>query len=160
MLNNAGGSFRARALLDSGSGTNFVAGDVLSHLAYKQISSGDVTIAGINTTETKSLALTVVSFYDYGCPIKYLKCYVMPGMLSYKVDDKRYKSMINNCKNVPGIINPFIEEVDQGNGIGFILGPGAVRDLSPEVPIYHKSFLIDGTDFGPAVSGRLPNIVF
>ena len=53
MLNSKGGSFRARALLDSGSGTNFVEDDVLAQLEHRIISSEDVTIAGINTTETR-----------------------------------------------------------------------------------------------------------
>ena len=49
-----------------------------------------------------------------------------------------------------------MENVDHGEGIGFILGPGAVKDISPVAPIFHKSYLVDRTYFGPAVSGRLP----
>ena len=29
-------------------------------------------------------------------------------------------------------------------------------DISPVAPIFHKSYLVDRTYFGPAVSGRLP----
>ena len=80
----------------------------------------------------------------------------MPGMLSYKVNKNKYIAMINDCKEFPGIRNPFVEHVDHGEGIGFILGPGAIRDISLEPPIYYKSYLIDRNFFELAVSGRLP----
>ena len=73
MLGACGGKYRARALLDSGSGTNFVAGEIVQKLACKDISVENITIAGINATETRSAALTIVTFYDDGCPVRHMK---------------------------------------------------------------------------------------
>ena len=90
MLNACGSEFKARALLDSGSGTNFVAGEILHKLAYTSLKSENITISGINATETRNAALIIVTFFDKGCPVRHMKCYVIPGMISFAIDTSKY----------------------------------------------------------------------
>ena len=153
--------YRARALLDSGAGTNFVAGDVLRHLDFEILNSSNISVSGINTTQTGKYDLVLLKMDNEECPTKYIKCYTLPGMLRYNVSTDLYEAMMHDCAELPGFTDPLKKFADHGGGLGLILGPGAIRDISIDSPIYFKSYLVDRTYFGPAVSGRMPsNSVF
>ena len=49
--------YRVRALLDSGSGTNFISKDILPFLDFEKLGTHELMISGINATEKR--------FYDF-----------------------------------------------------------------------------------------------
>ena len=149
-------NFKTRTLLDTGSGTNFVSSDILSKLKYDHITTKDLKVTGINSTETKKYDLVRIFIDCENCPVKSIRCYTIPGFPSYSIDKSAFNQIILECKQLPNLSNPLANEADHGEGIGLILGPGTIRDISEKPPSYYKSYLVDHTFFGPALSGRLP----
>ena len=147
----------ARALLDSGSGSNFISAELLPLLDYVKIGVNNLRLAGINSTQEDLCELVKVHLASNECPVKTIKCYVRPGRFSYKVNLKSYKKMVLECEVLPNFVDPLEQIVDHAEGLAMILGPGAIRDISREPPKYFKSYLVDHTYFGPAVSGRMPS---
>ena len=88
-----------------------------------------------------------------------IKCYTIPSMINFNISEenlkKFYKQFVDNCAP-EGIPVPQIT-ADHGKGIGLVLGPGTIRDISMGNPKYINEYLVDFTIFGPAVSGRLPS---
>ena len=116
-------------------------------------------VTGINSAESKPYDLVEIFLFGDECPIKSFKCYVLPGIMKYNLDIKSYDSFMTDCKDLPNFVDPLRAETDHGEGLGLILGPGAIGDISADNPSYYKSHLVDHTYYGPAVSGRLPNNV-
>ena len=146
----------ARALLDSGSGTNFVSEDILPHLKYQHLDTKQMKVTGINSTEVRSFQLVKIFISKTDCPLKEIKCYTLPGVMQYNVNRTDYSNFISHCKGLKNFSDPLVAETSHGEGLALILGPGTIRDLSYKSPSFFRSFLIDHTFFGPAVSGRLP----
>ena len=116
-------------------------------------------VTGINSAENKPYDLVKIFLFGDKCPVKEIKCYVLPGIMKYSLDVKAYDSFMSDCKDLDNFSDPLRAVTDHGEGLGVILGPGAIGDISADNPSYHKSHLIDHTYFGPAVSGRLPKSV-
>ena len=75
-------SVNARALLDSGSGSNFISAELLPLLDYVKIGSSNLRLTGINSTQEDRCDLVKVQLSNEDCPVKSIKCYVRPGTFS------------------------------------------------------------------------------
>ena len=139
ILDRQRNQFRARALLDSGSGTNFVSDRLLPFLDFEKIGSRELVISGINTTQKVKYDLVKLFIFDDDCPVKTIRCYVIPGLLNYKVNKERYRRMIDECQPLQGFTDPLRQSVDHEGDLGIILGPGAINDISRDSPYYFKS---------------------
>ena len=131
---------KARALLDSGSGSNFISSDLLPFLDYEKIGVSNLRLAGINTTQENLCELVKIKLANNACPVKTIKCYVRPGIFSYKVKPNSYKKMMEECDKLPEFLDPLEQTVDHAAGLALILGPGAIRDISREPPRYFPSY--------------------
>ena len=158
-MSKEGGRFRIRTLLDSGSGSNFISGDVLEKLNFILLGTNEINISGINTTDQNMSQLSLINFFDETCPVKFLKCFTIPRSLPFNIDKNAYAKMILDCKEIPGTSNVLLEETDHGDGIALILGPGAIKDISRSPPKYFGNYIIDDTYFGAAVSGRISGTI-
>ena len=118
--------FRARALLDSGSGTNFVSKDILPLLQYESLGSRELELSGINSTQRDRYELVRIFILSEQCPIKTLKCYVHPGPMSYEIEPTKYREVVEQCKNLQGFSDSFSIAVDHKQSQGLILAPGAI----------------------------------
>ena len=53
-------NFKTRTLLDTGSGTHFVSSEILPYLNYEYITTKEMKITGINSTEIKTYDLVKI----------------------------------------------------------------------------------------------------
>ena len=150
--------YKVRTLLDSGSGTNFISSIILPHLKTEYLATQPIKVTGINTTEVKSYDLYKVFINDNSCPVKHFKCYSLPGIMKYNINKVAYSNFIKDCYSLPNFYDPLQAETNHGEGLGLILGPGAIRDISFKSPEYFGPHLVDFTFFGTAVSGRMPQV--
>ena len=116
-----------------------------------------IKVTGIHVTENRSYDLVKIFIFDNQCPIKELKCYTLDGNMKYSINNKAYQNFLLDCIDLPSFRDPLQASTDHGEGLGLILGPGVIKDISVRSPTLHKAYLVDHTFFGPAVSGRLPN---
>ena len=114
-------------------------------------------VTGINSTKSQSYDLVKIFLSNNDCPIKEIKCYTLPGIMKYNVDKSAYDTFMLECIDLSNFADPLQAIVSHGEGLGIILGPGTIRDISVKSPSFYKSYLIDHTYFGPAISGRLPS---
>ena len=150
--------YRVRTILDSGAGTNFISETILPHIKHEYLATKTLNVTGINSSENKSMKLVKVFIDNKGSQNQHIKCYTIPSMINFNIDEnnlrKFYKHFVDNCApkgtQIPQIV------ADHGTGIGLVLGPGTIREISTENPKYIKEYLVDFTIFGPAVSGKLP----
>ena len=151
----ANDKFKVRTLLDSGAGTNFISQEILSHIKYEKLKSENLIVSGINTKQEKEHQLIQILLANKNCPVKYIKCYVLPNLIEYNLNEDKMKEMIEECKNLQSFKDPFQQVVNHKEGIGIVLSPGATRDISYAPPIWHGKYSIDRTYFGIAISGRI-----
>ena len=156
LMSNSGGKFKVRTLLDTGSGTNFISKELLSKIKYEKLVPEGLTITGINTTQSNKHDLVEIYLANKNCVTKNLKCYVLPDLIEYDLNKDKLKQMILECRTLPEFQDPFQQEIGHREGIGIVLSPGAIRDISYAPPIWHGKYTIDRTFFGSAVSGRIP----
>ena len=86
--------FRARALLDSGSGTNFVNKEILPFLQHESLGSRELELSGINSTLRDRYELVRIFIFHDRCPIKTFECYVHPGPMSYNIEPAKYREVV------------------------------------------------------------------
>ena len=156
LVDNHGGKFKVRTLLDTGSGTNFISKELLPKIKYGKLVPEDLTITGINTTASNQHELVEIYLANELCATKNLKCYVLPDLIEYDLNKDKLRQMIQECKSLPEFQDPFEQQIGHREGIGIVLSPGAIRDISFAPPIWHGRYTIDRTFFGSAVSGRVP----
>ena len=133
--------FRARALLDSGSGTNFVSSDILPFINYEYLATKTMKVSGINTSESKTYDLVKIFISNNKCPTKEIKCFTLPGIINYNVDKKSYDSFMLDCIELENFLDPLQAETDHKPGLALILGPGAIGDISEKSPSFFNSHL-------------------
>ena len=155
IISKSNKKFKAKTILDTGAGTNFISKEILPLIKYESIKTEGLKIAGINSTQEKIHELVKIYLDKDSCPIKYLKCYVLPDLIEYKLKEDKIKEMIQDCKDMPGFINPLEKKIDHREGISIVIGPGAIRDISYAPPIWYGKYTIDRTYFGPAINGRI-----
>ena len=155
LISKTGGKFKARTLLDSGAGTNFISSKILPYLKYDNIDSEGLVVTGINSTSSKKHDLINIHLNSRECPVKQVKYYVLPELIEYEVNKIELKQMLEECKSISDLKDPFGQEADHKEGISIVIGPGATRDISYAPPLWHGKYTIDRTYFGPAVSGRM-----
>ena len=83
-----GKDFKARTLLDSGAGTNFISEELLPEINFEKIETECLTVSGINTTQSKKHDLIKINLNNQDCPIKQIKCYLLPKLIEYKINKK------------------------------------------------------------------------
>ncbi|CAL4110922.1 unnamed protein product, partial [Meganyctiphanes norvegica] len=76
-------NFRARTILDSGSGTNFISKEILPYIRYDKLDSEGLVVTGINDTKASTHDLVRIYLVSKECQQKSIKCYVMPEMINY-----------------------------------------------------------------------------
>ena len=150
-----GRNFKARTLLDSGAGTNFISEEILPEIKCEKIETECLTVSGINTTQSKKHDLVKININNQNCPIKQIKCYVLPKLIEYEIKKNQLKQLMDECKDVEELQNPLEQKVDHKGGVSIVLSPGAIRDISWGPPIWYGNYTIDRTYFGSAISGRL-----
>ena len=149
--------FKARTILDTGAGTNFISKDILPYIKHDLIKKESLKITGINSTKEKEHDLIKIYIDKEDCPIKELKCYILPNLIKYEVKEDKMKEIIQECKNMPGFVNQLEKNISHEQGISIVIGPGAIRDISCAPPIWYGKYTIDRTYFGPAINGRINN---
>ena len=97
LVGKDGSTYNVRALLDSGSGSNFICKDILPHLDYEYLATKQMKVTGINTTENRTYDLVNVSIANTDCPVKKFKCYTLPNIVKYQVDKK---FTMHSCQTV------------------------------------------------------------
>ena len=155
LLNTSQGIFKARTIIDSGAGTNFISRKILPHIKYESLDSEGLAVTGINSKTNKKYELIKIYLNNKECPVKHIRCYVLPDLIEYEIINEELKQMIEECKNIKGFNDPLSQVADHKEGISIVLGPGATRDISYAPPLWHGKYTIDRTYFGPAVSGRI-----
>ena len=148
---------KVRTLLDTGCGTNFIFADLLNELEYEYICTHNMEITGINTSETKTTELVRIFLESPECPVKSIKCYTIPNLLQIDLEKSALNKIYKDCEELPNFFNPLTAQACHGKGVGLLLGPGTIKDISSAPPFYFKDYLVDNTYFGAAVSGRLPS---
>ena len=81
--------FKARVLLDSGAGTNFISKEILPHIKYDKLESEGLIVSGINTTQENKHELIKIYLDNKECPVEYLKCYVLENLIEYELDKEK-----------------------------------------------------------------------
>ena len=147
--------YKVRTILDSGSGTNFISECILPHVKHEYLATKCLTVTGINSSEKRSHKL--VRIFISNTNSFSIKCYTLPSILEFSVNKASYNKIQEECSDIPEYKDPLKVSADHGKGIGLVLGPGTIRDISVSEPKAYKAYLVDFTMFGPAVSGRLEN---
>ena len=124
LIDKSGGHFKVRTLLDTGSGTNFLSKELLSHIKHEKLIPEGLTITGINTTKSNKHDLVEIHLASEHCSTKNLKCYVLPDLIEYDLNKDKLKQMIQECKNLPEFQDPFEQEIGHREGIGIVLSFG------------------------------------
>ena len=92
-----------------------------------QEDSEGLVVTGINSTSNKKHDLIRVYLNSKECPVKNVKCYVLPSLIDYELNKTELSQMIKECKNIRGFKDPFNQEADHKEGISIVLGPGAMH---------------------------------
>ena len=121
--------FKVRTLLDSGAGTNFISQEILPHIKYETLKLENLIVSGINSKQKKEHQLIQISLVNENCSVKHIKCYVLPDLIEYSINEDKMKEMILECKNLQNFKNPFQQTNNHKEGIGIVLSPGATRDI-------------------------------
>ena len=153
-------TLKVRTLLDTGCGTNFIFSELLHNLHYKYICTVNMEVFGINTSETRPTDLVEIFLDNPNCPVKSIRCYTIPHLVRLDPDHEALKDIYFQCRDLPNFSNPLTTKACHGTGVGLIIGPGTIRDISFQPPSFYKDFLIDHTYFGAAASGRSPTSKF
>ena len=135
--NKIKGKFKVRTLLDSGAGTNFISQEILPHIKYETLKLENLIISGINSKQEREHKLIQISLANNNCPVKHIKCYVLPNLIEYNINEKKIQEMIKECKDLQNFKDPFKQTISHKEGIGIVLSPGATRDISYAPPIWH-----------------------
>ena len=128
--------YKVRTILDTGAGTNFISETILPHIKHEYLATKTLNVTGINSSENKSMKLVKVFIDNKGSQNQHIKCYTIPSMINFNIDEnnlrKFYKHFVDNCApkgtQIPQIV------ADHGTGIGLVLGPGTIREISTENP--------------------------
>ncbi|CAL4162179.1 unnamed protein product, partial [Meganyctiphanes norvegica] len=140
-------NFRARTILDSGSGTNFISKEILPYIRYDKLDSEGLVVTGINDTKASTHDLVRIYLVSKECQQKSIKCYVMPEMINYDISKNMLKTMLDECKIMPKFKNPLEQTIDHEEGVSIVLGPGAIRDISYTPPSWYGQYTVDHTYF-------------
>ena len=173
LVNNTSNSiFKVRILLDPGSGTNWIAKEVLDKVLYSIVGNEILEVITFNNTVKKKFELVEVYYEDVEEQlVQSLRCYVIKnftrhiavrGMVDFIRNNSRGTKAPEVCKLLENMVDPATKNVDHGKenqGIGIILSSSAINKIRTKGKIVHMSelqVLLEPTIFGVAISGKIP----
>ena len=173
LVNNTSNSiFKVRTLLDPGSGTNWIAKEVLDKVLYSIVGNEILEVITFNNTVKKKFELVEVYYEDVEEQlVQSLRCYVIKnftrhiavrGMVDFIRNNSRDTKEPEVCKLLENMVDPATKNVDHGKenqGIGIILSSSAINKIRTKDKIVHMSelqVLLEPTIFGVAISGKIP----
>ena len=166
LRNNTDESFRVRALLDSGSGTNWITASILKFVAHKVIGNDILEVVTFSGSVTKKFPLVELYYKDLNNTTWSLLCYVhdtftrhtsAKGMVDYIISNSKIKYDLFDS-----LVDPASRDVDHSQeslGIGIILCSSTINRIRTKgnvIQIPELEILLEPTIFGVAISGAIP----
>ena len=166
LRNNTDESFRVRALLDSGSGTNWITASLLKFVAHKVIGSDILEVITFSGSVTKKFPLVEVYYKDLNNTTWSLLCYVHDTFTRHTSAKGMVNFIVNNSKikydYFDSLVDPASLDVDHSKeslGIGIILCSSSINRIRTKgnvIQIPELEILLEPTIFGVAISGAIP----
>ena len=160
---NSDGIYRVRTLIDSGSGSNWIAKDILPNINYTLIGHKHLRVRTFGKEVVGKYKIVQIYFEDN--KVKYaVRCYVIEDFLKH-ILVKGLKDYIRNNTQldeevIDRIIDP-TEDVDHKEGTGLVLSHGELSLITKErdsrLCLPDQQLILDDTYFGIAISGKVPN---
>ena len=166
LRNNTDESFRVRALLDSGSGTNWITASLLKFVAHKVKGNDILEVVTFSGSVTKKFPLVELYYKDLNNTTWSLLCYVhdtftrhtsAKGMVDYIISNSKIKYDLFDS-----LVDPASRDVDHSQeslGIGIILCSSTINRIRTKgnvIQIPELEILLEPTIFGVAISGAIP----
>ena len=159
--------FKVRALLDSGSGTNWIVASLLKHVVHTVKGTERLEVITFSGKVYKKFPLVEVLYPTQSGKADNILCYAhdtftthvaVKGMVEYIRKEAKQKSDL-----LDRLVDPSSMEIDHANmslGIGLILCSATINKLrtaesSWNIP--NINILLEPTIFGVAISGAIPN---
>ena len=166
LRNNTDESFRVRALLDSGSGTNWITASLLKFVAHKVKGNDILEVVTFSGSVTKKFPLVEVFYKDLNNTTFSLLCYVHDTFTRHTSAKGMVDYIVNNSKikydYFDSLVDPASLDVDHSQeslGIGIILCSSSINRIRTKgnvIQIPELEILLEPTIFGVAISGAIP----
>ena len=160
---NVDGIYKVRTLIDSGSGSNWIAKDILPKIQYTLIGHKQLRVRTFGKEVVGRYK--IVQIYFENTHKKYaVRCYMIEDFLKH-ILVKGVKDYIRKNTNlsedtINRIVEP-TENVDHRDGTGLVLSHEELRLITKETDsrlcLPDQQLILDDTYFGIAVSGKVPN---
>ena len=163
-----GNTFKVRTLLDSGSGTNWIAKSLLKYVSHTKICTELMEVHTFHGCVKKRYQLVEIYYTDSQNNTQPLTCYVHDTYVRHiQLDMANYiLGQQSNCApfTIPGTLaNPGDTQVSHGfesQGVGLVLcsaSTNKIRTTDPVIRINEINILLEPTIFGVAISGAVPD---
>ena len=166
LRNNTDESFRVRALLDSGSGTNWITASLLKFVAHEVKGNDILEVVTFSGSVTKKFPLVEVFYKDLNNTTFSLLCYVHDTFTRHTSAKGMVDYIVNNSKikydYFDSLVDPTSLDVDHSQeslGIGIILCSSSINRIRTKgnvIQIPELEILLEPTIFGVAISGAIP----
>merc|ERR1711895_223896 len=160
---NSDGIYRVRTLIDSGSGSNRIATDILPNINYTLIGHKHLRVRTFGKEVVGKYKIVQIYFEDN--KVKYaVRCYVIEDFLKHILVKGLKEYIRNNTQLEEEVIDRIIdptEDVDHKEGTGLVLSHGELSLITKErdsgLCLPDQQLILDDTYFGIAISGKVPN---
>ena len=166
LLTNDNNVYKVRTLMDPGSGTNWIAKDLLNKIEFTIVGSEVLEVVTFDNIVKQKFQLVEIYFKDLSSIKQSFRCYVIndytrhiavKNMLNFIVANSSIKTNLFSQMS-----DPASKEVDHGKhnqGVGIILSSSAINKIRSDEKIVllpKLGILLEPTIFGVAVSGKIP----
>ena len=165
LLKENGEDYKVRTLLDSGSMTNWIAKGVLENVYHTVKGHTTLEVVTLTGSIHRRFKLVEVLYKARGLK-QNINCYVINEFAQHMTVKGIVQNIIWNYKDLPEhkiieLADPntdFIDHFDINRGVGMILCPGTTAKIRTDTPqlLRELGILLEPTEFGIAISGRVP----
>ena len=160
-------SYKVRTLLDSGSSSSWISKDILEHLDFT--SKGKISVKVFHFEGVKAKRFEVVQIYVLGKKGKIaIDCFVMESFAFHKmvpsIKNFLKENTTLNDSVIDDVVSPdsgMVDHKDLNLGTALILSNTDKVKIVGEKPrniiLKQHSMILEKTEFGYAVSGKIPN---
>ena len=164
---NGDGIYRVRTLIDSGSGSSWIAKDLLPMINHKLIGHKQLRVRTFGQEVEDRFKIVQIYFENHNT--KYtIRCYVINNFLQHILVKGVKDYLQNNTSLNEQIISRIVDttqmEIDHkdiNEGTGLVLSNGdaclITKETNSRLCLKDKKLILDDTDFGITVSGKVPN---
>ena len=160
--------FKVRTLLDSGSGTNWIAESVLKHVSHAKRGSQVMEVHTFHGCVKKKHSLVEVYYKDMQNNTQSIMCYVHDSYIRHiKLNMADFiLGQRGRCApfTLPGPLadpgDPNVSHGHESQGVGLVLSPATINKLrtpDPIIRIKELDLLLEPTIFGVVISGAIPD---